>query len=274
MLELIARYPVKSMLGEQLDGVSVEADGIVGDRTWGVHDVSSGLVASAKYPARFERLLSCRAAILDDSGGVPEVHLPSGQSGRCGDRELDACLSELLGARVELRPGHRAGAALARTDPPEDGTVDGRSLGPVTKNPVASGTPGAARLFDFAPLHVVARTTLDALAATLPSGAAAMARFRPNLVVDIDVAPFGESAWVDSRVTVGAAELSILLPTPRCVVPTLQHGGLEQSRDLLRVLTRLNRRDISGLGAQTCLGIYAAVSRSGFVRVRDPVTVG
>jgi uncharacterized protein YcbX len=44
------RFPVKSMLGEQLDEVDVEAGGVVGDRAFAVVDVESGKVASAKHP--------------------------------------------------------------------------------------------------------------------------------------------------------------------------------------------------------------------------------
>ena len=44
------RFPVKSMLGEQLDVVEVGDGGMVGDRGYVVRDRETGKVASAKHP--------------------------------------------------------------------------------------------------------------------------------------------------------------------------------------------------------------------------------
>ena len=44
------RYPVKSMLGEELDAADVSKGGIVGDRAYAVVDRETGKVASAKHP--------------------------------------------------------------------------------------------------------------------------------------------------------------------------------------------------------------------------------
>ena len=40
------RYPVKSMLGEELDQAEVETGGIQGDRQWAVVDAKSGVSLS------------------------------------------------------------------------------------------------------------------------------------------------------------------------------------------------------------------------------------
>lgn len=42
------RYPVKSFGGERLDSVSVSATGLEGDRTFGLRDVETGLVLTAR----------------------------------------------------------------------------------------------------------------------------------------------------------------------------------------------------------------------------------
>ncbi len=39
----IRRYPVKSMAGESLESVSVDARGLTGDRAWAVRDEDSWL---------------------------------------------------------------------------------------------------------------------------------------------------------------------------------------------------------------------------------------
>ena len=44
------RYPVKSMAGEAVEAVEFAADGVAGDRRWGVRDLDTGRLASAKKP--------------------------------------------------------------------------------------------------------------------------------------------------------------------------------------------------------------------------------
>ncbi|MFC6928921.1 MOSC N-terminal beta barrel domain-containing protein [Actinomadura yumaensis] len=46
----LRRYPVKSMLGEELPSVEVAATGLAGDRGWALLDAETGRVASAKSP--------------------------------------------------------------------------------------------------------------------------------------------------------------------------------------------------------------------------------
>ena len=58
----IWRYPVKSLLGEQIDQANVSPGGIQGDRRWAVVDAESGVSLSAK---RYADLLRCRAWTSD-----------------------------------------------------------------------------------------------------------------------------------------------------------------------------------------------------------------
>ena len=44
------RYPVKSMMGEELNATEVTERGVVGDRHYAVVDPSTGKVAGAKNP--------------------------------------------------------------------------------------------------------------------------------------------------------------------------------------------------------------------------------
>src|ERR1700738_282685 len=59
------RFPVKSMLGEQVDVVEVGKGGIVGDRAYAIRDRQTGKVASAKNPKAWPGLLACRAAFIE-----------------------------------------------------------------------------------------------------------------------------------------------------------------------------------------------------------------
>ena len=68
------RYPVKSMLGEELDAVDLSEGGVVGDRAYAIRDRETGKVASAKHPKLWPNLLACRAAFVD--APRPDDELP------------------------------------------------------------------------------------------------------------------------------------------------------------------------------------------------------
>ena len=59
------RFPVKSMLGEEVDAADLSEGGIVGDRAYAVVDRETGKVASAKHPKMWPNLLACRAAFVE-----------------------------------------------------------------------------------------------------------------------------------------------------------------------------------------------------------------
>ena len=59
------RFPVKSMLGEELDAAELGEGGIEGDRAYAVRDRETGKVASAKHPKLWPNLLACRAAFVE-----------------------------------------------------------------------------------------------------------------------------------------------------------------------------------------------------------------
>jgi uncharacterized protein YcbX len=46
------RYPVKSMMGEELNAAEVTEGGLVGDRRFAVVDATTGKVAGAKNPRK------------------------------------------------------------------------------------------------------------------------------------------------------------------------------------------------------------------------------
>jgi uncharacterized protein len=46
----VLRYPVKSMMGEELTAADVRESGLIGDRGYALIDNSTGKIASAKNP--------------------------------------------------------------------------------------------------------------------------------------------------------------------------------------------------------------------------------
>src|SRR5260370_41974427 len=57
------RYPVKSMLGEELNASEVAKRGLLGDRAYGLVDSADGEGVSAKNPRKWPQLFDCRAAL-------------------------------------------------------------------------------------------------------------------------------------------------------------------------------------------------------------------
>ena len=89
----LRRYPVKSMLGEDVDATDVSWTGLARDRRLAVVSRTTGKIASAKYPRLWRDLLTASGAA---SGDAVRITLPGGQTVWSTDAEVDALLSELL----------------------------------------------------------------------------------------------------------------------------------------------------------------------------------
>ena len=59
------RYPVKSMMGEELNGAEVTKRGLMGDRAYALLDSSDGKVVSAKNPRKWPQLFNFRAEMVN-----------------------------------------------------------------------------------------------------------------------------------------------------------------------------------------------------------------
>lgn len=64
------RYPVKSMMGEELNATYIAQQGLLGDRAYAMVDTATGFVVSAKNPRRWGKMFDCRAelALVSTSG--------------------------------------------------------------------------------------------------------------------------------------------------------------------------------------------------------------
>jgi uncharacterized protein YcbX len=229
------RYPVKSMQGEELDQVSVDDLGVVGDRQWAVVDLATGLALTGR---REPALLFARAR-LDGEAGVA-VELPDG-SVAASDDDLSAWLDR----PVELR--RAAPASHGRYEIAADFEAEDTSEWVQWDGP--DGT-----------FHDSGRTRVSLISAAA-MGDWPWRRFRGNVVVDGD-----EHDLVDRKVRVGSAELEVVKRIERCVMTTRpQPGGIERDLDVLRTINR------DGAGF---LGVGALVITAGAVTVGDELTVG
>lgn len=271
----LGRFPVKSMLGESPERVTIGASGVAGDRTHGLVDVETGKVASAKDPRRWASLLECRAEL--DGDGL-QLNLPGGERLRGDAPDVDARLSALLGREVQLRtnPGTTGYDYVWELDglAPDDviqgsqtsTTDEGR---PVSTMPLAFMAPGTFQ--DVAPITIMTTAALRAMAAHHPDGDWDPARFRSNLLIEVDGDSVVENGWTGRGLAVGSAVLDVVAPAPRCVMTTLPQPGLGRDRGILRTVAAHNRQEFVGLGIWACLGAYATVATPGEVAVGDEV---
>src|SRR5919202_626897 len=92
------RYPIKSMMGEELNASEVTQRGLLGDRAYALVDSADGKVASAKNPRKWPQLFDFRAAFVDTprpGAKLPPVRitLPDGTQITSEQSDVDQVLS-------------------------------------------------------------------------------------------------------------------------------------------------------------------------------------
>lgn len=194
----IRRYPVKSMAGESLASVGVDARGLAGDRWFAVVD-AEGKLGSGKNSRRFRRF----DEIFDHSAAMHEgeawVTSPSG-SWQVGDAELDRVLSERLDVEVRILP--------------------------------ETGTPHQ----DAGQVSLVGTASLEWCREHLGVDGDRR-RIRPNLVVGT-TEPFVEERWGGATIRVGGVELRIVGRIERCRMVDIAQEGLPEQAGWLKALGR------------------------------------
>lgn len=254
------RYPVKSMMGEELNASVVTERGLLGDRAHALVDVETGKVASAKKPRWWGRLFEFRAAFVElprPGEALPPIRItfPDGKLMTSTDRGLDEELSALVGRKVSFGASAPEGPSLEEYWPDIEGLDH---CDEITDEPMPPGT-----FFDAAPVHVLTTGTLDRLRELYPEGRFEVRRFRPNVVVETEERGFVENDWVGWTLAIGdEVELSVVRPCPRCVMTTLPQGDLPKDSGILRTAARHNSVNV---------GVYCGIVRGGTIRRGDAV---
>lgn len=256
------RYPVKSMLGEQLDASEVTLKGVLGDRAYALWDVPSGRVASAKNPKKWAKLLDFQATFVEPVNAeqpLPsvKVSLPNGTIVTSAAPDVNAVLSSVLEREVQLLSNPPEAPSLDQYWPDVEGTLHRATTTQLLMPP---GT-----FFDSCPIHAITTATLARLKELYPDGAFEPCRFRPNLLIEpiSQKAQFVEDAWVGDVLAIGeTVRLQIDTACPRCVVTTLAQSGLPEDLNILKTTAKHN---------QVIAGIRLSVLRSGVIRQGDTV---
>src|SRR5215212_4163597 len=102
------RYPVKSMMGEELNAAEVTDRGLLGDRAFAVVDASTGKVAGAKNPRKWGNFFDYRAAYVEPPArGSKAAHRARDAARRV--RFAAAIASRFANIAVERPPRARGG---------------------------------------------------------------------------------------------------------------------------------------------------------------------
>lgn len=231
-VEALYRYPVKSMMGEDLGVVDLGWHGLEGDRRLAFRrlDDRGGFpwLTASKLPELI--LFSPQRRGPGVTGDLPShVRTPEGEELAIFGQELAAAVSRRHGLPVEMMH-------LSR------GIFDEASISLIVSSTVAE----------------VCR-----LAAQRPD----VRRFRPNiLIAPVRSIPFEEDEWVGGVLWFGetseSAAVSITNRDERCSMVNLDPDSGRPTPEVLKAIVRV--RDNRA-------GVYGAVTRRGRVRIGQPV---
>lgn len=261
----ITVFPVKSTRGQTVESADVEPLGLAGDRRWMVVEPDGECLT-----ARTERnLLRLSAA---DNGASLRLRSP----------DTEITVAHPTGALIEVtvhgRPLHGipAGQDAQEWVRRALGRDDVRLVHLGRPRPLSPGysQPGDATGFaDGYPVTVASTASLRRLQDWVSETALergedpaeiGMDRFRPNLVVDGDLAPFEEDSW--TRVCVGEVAFDVAKPIDRCVLTTVDPDTLEKGPEPIRTLARHRAWD-----GKTWFGLQLIPRSAGTLRVGDRI---
>ena len=258
----IWRYPVKSMLGEELNSSYVTERGLLGDRVYAIIDEQTGKVASAKNPGKWGKLFDFRAAFIDSPQNVENIPpvrivLPDGSPIFSNDDKVSGTLSKVLGREVSIMNASLEKPSYEEYWPDKEGlaqreTVTDEAMPPQT-------------FFDIAVIHLLTTSTIDRLRELYPEGRFEVRRFRPNIVLESasEEKDFIENSWINMKLIIGEeVVLKVIAPCTRCVMITLPQGDLPKDLGILRTVAKYN---------QVHAGVYASVHQGGTIHRGDIV---
>jgi uncharacterized protein len=222
-------HPVKSCRRLEVDQAVVSQYGLLGDREWQVQGPTGQLMTQRKFPAMARvqpepipggLRLMCdgmpdlevqRPAGVDSEGNTMTGRVPVADAGDEAASWFERVLS--IGCRLTT-----IGAGYER-------------------RPLIGGADPFAQqvaFVDAAPVHLINaasyRFLLDDAREPFP-----IERFRPNVVVD-GGEPWEEDTW--RSVSIGAVDLRVVMPWPRCAMPQIDQDTGERHREPAVVLKR------------------------------------
>jgi uncharacterized protein len=259
----IWRYPVKSMMGEELNACDITVKGLLGDRAYGVIDNETGKLANAKNPHKWPNMFQYRANFIvppQQHAVIPPVRItfPDGCSIISTDNEKNKLLSNSLNRSVHLSNPSSIDVQFEGYIPEEIEELD-------NKGSIFTRTSPKDTFFDIDMVHIITTSTINYLRKLAPESRIEARRFRPNIIIEVpDTDSFIENDWVGKTLTIGSVQLKISQETKRCVMTTLAQGDLPKDSNVLRSIVANN------VG---CFGVYASVVKPGRVSIGDKIGI-
>ncbi len=229
------RYPVKSAQGQPVTEIQIDALGVVGDRRWGVRDLTTANILTGRRVPE----------LLQAIGGDGVLTLPSGVVTSDANE-----LSTWLGRPVELASA-----------------TDGeRSTYEVPLDPLEGETnwvswQGPAGSFVDSTKNSVSVISTASIATW------GLKRFRMNIVLDLEdsgASAHDEAALVGERLRIGSVVLDVVKEVERCVMVTRAQPGLDRDLDVLKHINHHHNGNF---------GIGSLVVQPGTIRVGDTVEI-
>jgi MOSC domain-containing protein len=235
-LNILRRYPVKSMAGEDLDEARVSFAGVVGDRVFAFIDNRNLSNFPWMTGRQGHELILFRPRFLDPppvteenpdaERYATEVTTPEGEKFRMGDPDFTKYLEERFGRSLRLRFSERSQT-------------------------------------DARPISVFGLSTVRALSEETGINLDPR-RFRANFYVRWDnERPFYEDELIGRELQIGdTVTLQLVKKDERCVMITLDPDTAAVSPQVLQRVA---------LRHEGCAGVYGVVLREGIARIHNPV---
>ena len=279
------RYPVKSMSGERVSKIMLDALGAVGDRCWTMLEKENGDIAWGKSAPKLMNLSARYVAeppevrVFGDM--VPQVIVESPDGELYETRaEIDAAISAYVGRPLTIHPLEAPdNLDHYRWETPVDEAGIKRILGLRADEPMPDmsvyppellgmlseffAPPGSYN--DMSALHIVTTSAMEHMSRKTGEHFD-VRRFRPNFVIDTDTTKDGipEFDWIGARLKVGDVLLGVDAKTVRCSMPARGQAlnGLMQSAGVAKGLAKMTGR---------FFGISLSVVSEGVINEGDAV---
>jgi uncharacterized protein len=230
------RYPVASIGGEAVSSAIVSAQGVMGDRMYGLFDAASRSPATPEKDRRWHKALSLTATLNDD--GTTTIRFPDNNEIELSAASAPIHLSDFFGFDV--------------------------GIGKIGFEPHGSDFPSLQHRQPHFPIHLLTTGSLRYLAHLREVDCVDVRRFRPNILLqstsnDEDIC-FAEAAWIGKRGRTQDVTLTVEEEATRCGMTIIPQPGIEGDPEILRTILRRNRRR---------LGAYCTVEKTGVLHVGD-----
>jgi uncharacterized protein YcbX len=271
-VEALWQYPVKTMIGEQVPSVQLDALGIHGDRTWAVRDLARGTIANARSHGALMQFASRR-----DPDGTVVITFPDGRERSTTDLVVNDELSAALGLSLELQSLAPAEDLEFYRHPPAEADLDLMEylrtiFGREGDEPLPDFSKFAPEVIEFEtppgtfydcyPLLLMSTSSLRSMAQALPDSVIDVRRFRPSLMIDTGDEPgHPEFEWAGRQFAIGTAVIEVKNDCPRCASLTKAIApDVPADRRILRHV-------VKDLGQ--AVGVYCTVVQPGTIELGD-----